>query len=353
MTDATPHRPWIQHAKKALWLGAVALVILWSLWLLYSKLRGEVATDPAARELLASGGFWVSLKIIAVTIGGSISDVPASGYALAALSALLAYIALAWYDRIALIHLGRQKEISWPFIASCSFVTYALGHNLGASVLSGGLVRLRAYGACGLSAAEVAMLVALCSFTFVYGTVLLMGLVFIYQPEIVQPLAELIPRLDLPAPLVRLIGAAMLGLCALYVLGSWRHFKPFHFRSVHIVYPRLPVVARQLIAAPLELMAAAGIIYFVLPEAGNPGFITVLGAFLLSFSAGLISQTPGGIGVMEAVFLAVLPSVAPSDVVAALLIWRLLYLLIPLAVSLPLVVAFERAQLRRAARSSS
>lgn len=353
MTDATPHRPWIQHAKKALWLGAVALVILWSLWLLYSKLRGEVATDPAARELLASGGFWVSLKIIAVTIGRSISDVPASGYALAALSALLAYIALAWYDRIALIHLGRQKEISWPFIASCSFVTYALGHNLGASVLSGGLVRLRAYGACGLSAAEVAMLVALCSFTFVYGTVLLMGLVFIYQPEIVQPLAELIPRLDLPAPLVRLIGAAMLGLCALYVLGSWRHFKPFHFRSVHIVYPRLPVVARQLIAAPLELMAAAGIIYFVLPEAGNPGFITVLGAFLLSFSAGLISQTPGGIGVMEAVFLAVLPSVAPSDVVAALLIWRLLYLLIPLAVSLPLVVAFERAQLRRAARSSS
>lgn len=353
MTDATPHRPWIQHAKKALWLGAVALVILWSLWLLYSKLRGEVATDPAARELLASGGFWVSLKIIAVTIGRSISDVPASGYALAALSALLAYIALAWYDRIALIHLGRQKEISWPFIASCSFVTYALGHNLGASVLSGGLVRLRAYGACGLSAAEVAMLVALCSFTFVYGTVLLMGLVFVYQPEIVQPLAELIPRLDLPAPLVRLIGAAMLGLCALYVLGSWRHFKPFHFRSVHIVYPRLPVVARQLIAAPLELMAAAGIIYFVLPEAGNPGFITVLGAFLLSFSAGLISQTPGGIGVMEAVFLAVLPSVAPSDVVAALLIWRLLYLLIPLAVSLPLVVAFERAQLRRAARSSS
>ena len=51
---------------------------------------------------------------------------------------------------------------------------------------------------------------------------------------------------------------------------------------------------------------------------------------------------------MEAVFLAVLPTVAPSDVIAALLIWRLMYLLIPLAVSLPLVVAFERAQLRRA-----
>lgn len=347
MTAPLLSRPWIQLAKKALWLAGVGLVIAWSLWLLYSKLRGEVAADPMAKELLATGGFWVSLKIIAESIGRSIGDVPGSGYALAGISALLAYVALAWYDRIALIHLNRHREISWPFIASCSFVTYALGHNLGASVLSGGLVRLRAYGACGLNAGEVAILVALCSFTFAYGTILLTGFVFVVQPEIVQPLAEMIPRLNLPAPLVQLIGAIMLGLCALYVLGSWRHFKPVHFRSVHIVYPRLPVVARQLMAAPLELMAAAGIIYFVLPEAGHPGFITVLGAFLLSFSAGLLSQTPGGIGVMEAVFIAVLPNVAATDVIAALLIWRLMYLLVPLAISLPLVVAFERAQLLR------
>jgi uncharacterized membrane protein YbhN (UPF0104 family) len=347
MTASSPQHPGLQVAKKILWLTLVFGVIAWSLWLLYSKLRGEVATDPIAREMLASGGFWVSLKIIAETIGRSIGDVSGTAYLLAAISALLAYIALAWYDRIALIHLERQNEISWPFIASCSFVTYALGHNIGASVLSGGLVRLRAYGSCGLGAAEVAILVALCSFTFTYGTVLLTGLVFVIQPEIVQPLSELIPRLDLPTVLVQAIGGAMLALCALYVLGAWRHFKPFHFRSVHIVYPRMPVVARQLIAAPLELIAAAGIIYFVLPEAGNPGFITVLGAFLLSFSAGLLSQTPGGIGVMEAVFLALLPSIAPSDVIAALLIWRLMYLLIPLALSLPLIVAFERLQLRR------
>lgn len=350
MTAPLPSLPWIQFAKKVLWLTGVGIVIAWSLWLLYAKLRGEVAADPVARELLASGGFWLSLKVIAESIGNSIGDVPGSGYALAALSALIAYIALAWYDRIALIHLNRQNDIAWPFIASCSFVTYALGHNLGASVLSGGLVRLRAYGTCGLNATEVAILVALCSFTFAYGTMLLTGFVFVVQPEIVQPLAELIPRLNLPTPLVQTIGTIMLGLCALYVLGSWRHFKPVHFRSVHIVYPRLPVVARQLMAAPMELMAAAGIIYFVLPEAGNPGFITVLGAFLLSFSAGLLSQTPGGIGVMEAVFIAVLPSVSPTDVIAALLIWRLMYLLIPLAISLPLVVAFERAQLRRSAK---
>ena len=347
MSAAPPSRLWTRTAKKSLWLGFVGAVLGWSLWLLYSKLRSEVAADPAYGDLLAGGGFWFSLKVIVESIGRSIGNVPVTGYTLAACSALMAYIALAWYDRIALIHLNRQNEISWPFIASCSFVTYALGHNIGASVLSGGLVRYRAYGACGLSAMEVAILVALCSFTFAYGTVLLTGIVFVIKPEIVLPLADLIPVLALPPPLVRTIGMAMIGLCALYVLGSWRHFKPLHFRSVHIVYPRLPVVTRQLLAAPLELIAAAGIIHFVLPEAGHPGFITVLGAFLLSFSAGLVSQTPGGIGVMEAVFLALLPTVPPSDVVAALLIWRLMYLLIPLAISLPIVVAFERAQLKR------
>ena len=338
---------WLPVAKKFFWLSVVFGVIVWSLWLLYLKLCDEVAGDPVARELLASGGFWVSLQVIAESIGRSIGNVSKSSYLLAAFSALLAYTALAWYDRIALIHLNRQNEISWPFVASCSFVTYALGHNIGASVLSGGLVRLRAYGACGLNAAEVAILVALCSFTFAYGTILLTGFVLLVEPEIVQPLAELIPSLDLPVALVEMIGAAMLGLCALYVIGSWRHFKPVHFRSVHIVNPRLPVVLRQLIAAPLELAAAAGIIYFVLPETGNPGFLVVLGAFMLSFSAGLLSQTPGGIGVMEAVFLALLPSIPPSDTVAALLIWRLMYLMIPLALSVPLIVAFERLQLRR------
>lgn len=343
--SSTPH--WLPIVKKTVWLSIVFGVIAWSLWLLHQKLCHEVSSDPLAREMLASGGFWVSLKVIAESIGRSIGKVPNSGYVLAALSALMAYVALAWYDRIALLHLNRQDEISWPFVASCSFVTYALGHNIGASVLSGGLVRLRAYGSCGLSAAEVAILVALCSFTFAYGTVLLTGFVLVLEPEIVQPLAGMIPRLDLPEAVVQAIGAAMLGLCALYVLGSWRHFKPLHFRSVHIVYPRLPVVFRQLIAAPLELVAAAGIIYFVLPEAGNPGFMVVLGAFLLSFSAGLLSQTPGGIGVMEAVFLALLPSIAPSDTIAALLIWRLMYLMIPLALSVPLIVAFERLQLCR------
>ena len=145
---------------------------------------------------------------------------------------------------------------------------------------------------------------------------------------------------------------ALLCACALYVLGSWLHFPPLKLWGFELVYPRMPIVARQYVAAPLELIGAAGIIYFALPEAGNPGFFIVLGAFLMSFSAGLLSQVPGGVGVMEAVFLAIMPTIPAPAVFAALLVWRLFYLIIPLVLSLPVVLGFERWRLAEVARAA-
>jgi len=128
------------------------------------------------------------------------------------------------------------------------------------------------------------------------------------------------------------------------VIGSWLHFQPLRIGSFELVYPRLPIVWRQLIIGPLELIGAAGILYFALPVEGNPGFIVVLGIFLASFSAALVSHAPGGLGVLEVVFLLALPDVNPADVIAALLVFRLFYLLIPLALSLVLILIFEHGQ---------
>jgi glycosyltransferase 2 family protein len=324
------------------------LAVVWSVRLLYVKLQAEVAADPAIRKLLDEGGLWADLKVIASVIGDKLVAIPPEAYGLAFLSTLFAYAALAWYDRIALIHLERQKGISWLYISVCSFVTYALAHNIGASVLSGGMVRLRAYTAKGLSAGEVAILVAMCSFTFAFGTLILTGCVLAWDPTIIEPLADHFPRLDVETWVVRAVGFAMLTFCLIYTIGAWLRFEPFKIGSLKVVYPRMKVVFLQYLAAPLELIGAAGIIYFALPEVGNPGFFVVLGAFLLSFSAGLLSQVPGGVGVMEAVFLAMMPSMPASSVVAALLVWRLLYLLLPLALSVPAVLLFEKAQLAKA-----
>lgn len=329
-------------------IGLVA--VIWSVDLLWDKLKTEAGTDAAIEALLEQGSLWDNIRIVATRIGQKIAVIPPDAFLHAAMATLVAYAALAWYDRIALIHLGKQKGISWIYIAVCSFVTYALSHNIGASVFSGGMVRYRAYTAKGLTAAEVAVLVALCSFTFAFGTILLMGLVLIYEPEILRPLATLSSWFAIGDGTARAIGFGLLAFVVLYTIGSWLKLKPFRIGRFEVIYPRLPIVARQYLAAPLELAGAAGIIYFALPAEGNPGFLIVLGAFLLSFSAGLLSQVPGGVGVMEAVFLAVMPGIPAPAVFAALLVWRMFYLIIPLVLSLPVVLLFERSQLKRSTR---
>ena len=201
-----------------------------------------------------------------------------------------------------------------------------------------------------MNAAEITVLIALCSFTFLFGTMLLLGLVLVGEPTIIAPLVDIFPVFHVILPIVRVVGLVMIGLCLLYTLGAWRNFRPMAIAGFTLVYPRLPVVFRQYLAAPLELMGAAGIVYFALPAEGNPGFFIILGAFLVSFSAGLLSQVPGGIGVMEAVFLAILPGMPAAAVFAALLVWRLFYLIIPLLLSLPMIIAFERRRLIDAIR---
>ncbi|HMO30648.1 lysylphosphatidylglycerol synthase domain-containing protein [Enterovirga sp.] len=317
----------MKNVKEFVWplIGFAAVIV--SGWLLYRELRGLSLAD-----------IWASLY-----------HIEPRHYALALASTLLAYAALAWYDRIALIHLG-VRHISWLFVSLTSFTTYALSHNIGASVFSGALVRYRAYTSKGLSAAQVAVLVALCSFTFGLGTVLLMGVVLTYEPDLLGRVADRVPATLANPTTARVFGLGCLAFVALYVAGSLLHFRPLVIRKFHLSYPRPNVMVRQLVAAPLELIGAAGIIYFALPEATNPGFMIVLGAFLASFSAALISHAPGGLGVLELIFVAMMPDVPKADVIAALLVFRLFYLLLPFAAAIVVVLLFERARLAAAWR---
>jgi uncharacterized membrane protein YbhN (UPF0104 family) len=299
-------------------IGLVAVGM--SLWLLHNEFRGEAV----------GAHVWANLRAISY-----------GHYALAAVATLVAYAALAWYDRIALMHLG-VKHISWLFITLCSFTTYALGHNIGASVFSGAMVRYRAYSSKGLSAAQIAVLVGICSLTFGLGTLLLSGLVLTITPQQLQRLSGFLPDYLTDAKAARLIGILCLGLVAAYAAGSVLRLKPLVIGGFRIEYPRPAITIRQFLAASMELLGAAGIIYFALPEAGNPGYFFVLGVFLASFSAALVSHAPGGLGVFELLFVHAMPDVNSVDVLTALVVFRLLYLIVPLLFALAVVVLFER-----------
>ncbi len=304
-------------ATRYIWPAVGLATVAFSGWLLYNEFRG-LSLDE---------------------LGDSLGAIAWHQWVLAALSSIVAYLALAGYDHIALMHLG--KKVPFAFITACSFTTYALAHNIGGSVLSGAVIRYRAYATQGLNGHQVGTLVALCSWTFALGVLILAAILLLLQPEVFEGFVDY-----LPVAATQATGVMLALLIAAYVVGSWVGFRPLTIGSFTLHYPRLPIVMRQMVIAPLELIGAAGIIYFALPEVGNPGFLVILGVFLVSFSAALISHAPGGLGVLEVVFLAGLPDVDPVAVLAALLVFRLFYLLIPLAISLVLVLLFERAQFR-------
>ena len=269
----------------------------------------------------------------------ALAAIPAHRWGLAVGCTVVAYAALAWYDRIALMHLG--VDLSWPFISAVSFTSYALSHNIGMSMFSGAMVRYRAYSTRGLTLPDVGIMTAFCSFTFGLGTVLLGGLICLTVPA---PLEALFAASE---GTVRLAGIGCLAAVALYFVGSVLHFRPLRWRNFRLEYPRPDIVLRQLVAGPVELIGASGIIWCALPAELNPGFPVVLGIFLASFTAALLSHAPGGLGVLELVFLAGMPQVPKADVLAALLVFRLLYLIVPLGLGIAAVIVFERSRLAR------
>jgi glycosyltransferase 2 family protein len=323
-TEITPlplrkAKAWTDYA----WSAVGIIAVLGAGYMLYKELAGISPRD----------------------ISRAFALIPRERWVLAILGTLVAYAALAWYDRIALLHLG--KPLNWLFISLTSFTTYALSHNIGASVFSGAAVRYRAYSTKGLTATDVGVLVVLTAFTFMLGTILLGGLVLVGEPQLVARL------LHVDRELARAVGFVMLGAVALYVFGSLFEFPALNLGSCKLSYPRPPIVLRQLIAAPLELLGAAAIIYFAMPAHGNPGYFVVLGVFLASFSVALISHAPGGLGVLEFIFIKAMPDVPKTEVIVALIVFRLLYLIVPLVLGLVVVRMFEKGRLAEALRARS
>lgn len=313
------------QVKKYLWPTVGLLAVAFSAWLLYHELRG-----------LSLDELWDSLAAI-----------PPLHWVLCVVSTLFAYAALAGYDRLALKHL-RRDNIGWLYLTITSFTTYALSHNIGASVFSGSVARYRAYAAKGVSATEVGILVAFCSFTFALGIMILGGITFLFDPDVVERFVDM-----LPVGTSAVSGILLLLVVALYLGGSLLRLKPLKIGKVVIAYPRPSIALQQMIIGPMEIVGAAAIIYFALPEAGNPGFLSVLGIFVISFSLALLSHAPGGLGVLELAFITGLDEMPQADVLAALLVFRLFYLIIPLIFAIFVVLFFERSQLHTSNHTTS
>lgn len=252
----------------------------------------------------------------------------------AALAATAAgYTALIGYDWSAMRYLG--KTVPLRTIAVGGFLGYSFGNTIGVSVVSGGAVRYRIYSAIGLNAFEVASISAFVSIAFGLGiTVIGLG-------ALAQHPAALQSVIPVDPVHIQIWSAA--GAVAMLVVLTWLSVTglTLHIKGVEISAPRPGLLYGQLGFTFIDTIMAALTLYVLLPE-GSPGFITILAVFSAATMAGVISHVPGGIGVFETIMIAAMPKDVPLDqVAAALLLFRIIYYLVPFALALAFVAINE------------
>lgn len=259
---------------------------------------------------------------------------------LCALAVIVAnYAVLTGYDALAVRYLGRP--LSYRRTALISFLSFSFSLNLGNALISGGSVRFRQYTAEGFSAPEITRLILFCLLGSWLGFLTLSGTLLLWRP--MAP--EFAERWE---GLMRPLGAVLLSIVALCAIACFVRRKPLRVFSWELMVPRGWLILRVLAVSVVEWMLSATALYFLLPSDPQLTWLTVLEIFLLAQIVGVISQVPGGLGVFEAAVLLLLPAGVPADDVAGgLVLFRLLFFIMPLAVGAAAMAAQEVHRYRR------
>src|SRR6266700_2600016 len=247
--------------------------------------------------------------------------------AFAALFVAFGYFTLTFSDLFALRTIGRS-DIPYRVAALGGFTSYAIGHNVGASVVTGGAVRYRIYSAWGLDAIAVAKVCFIAGLTFWLGNATVLGLGIAYAPQAATAIDQL------PAWFNR--GAAILTLAVLtvYVGWVWRRPRTIGRQGWQVTLPGGPLTLLQIGIGIVDLGFCALAMYVLVPDEPNIGFVTLAVIFVSATLLGFASHAPGGIGVFDAAMLVALWQFDKEDVLAGLLLFRLLYYIVPFALSL-------------------
>src|SRR5665213_2602841 len=244
------------------------------------------------------------------------------------------YFTLTFYDWFALRTIGRT-EIPYRVAALTGFTSYSIGHNVGATVFSGGAVRYRIYSAYGLDAVEVAKICFIAGLTFWLGNVTVLGLSILHSPEAASPIDRL------PAWINRDIGIAMLAVLISYVAWVWSAPRVIGQRGWQVRLPDGPSTLVQIVIGIFDLGCCAIAMYLLLPSEPNIGFVSIVVVFVSATLLGFASHAPGGLGVFDATMLVALWQYDKEDVLAGLLLFRLLYYFSPFIVALAILGARE------------
>lgn len=247
---------------------------------------------------------------------------------------VLAYVTLTFYDLFALQTIG-ARHIPYRIAALASFASYAIGHNIGATAFSGGAIRYRIYSSQGLSVVDVAKICFVTGLTFWLGNLTVLGFGMAYVPQAASAIDQL------PAWCNRAVGIAALGVVAGYIAWVYREPRLVGRRDWTLTLPAGPSTLLQVAIGVVDLACCSMAMYLLMPGDPPVGFMTFAVVFVSATLLGFASHAPGSLGVFDAAMLVAFMHFAKEDLVAGLLLFRLLYFIVPFALALTVMAIRE------------
>lgn len=301
------------------------------------------------RQILQKLGVLLSVTIIAVAcyilfhmlrdidvddLWETLQATEAKSVFLAALFVAAGYFTLTFYDLFAVRAIGRT-DVPYRTTALAAFTSYSIGHNVGASVFTGGAVRYRIYSAWGLNAIDVAKICFLAGLTFWLGNAAVLGLGIAYHPEAAASIDKLPVWLNRVFAIVILLG--LVG----YVIWVWMKPRNVGRGPWSVVLPGGPLTLLQIGIGIVDLGFCALAMYTLVPSEPYVDFITVAVIFVSATLLGFASHSPGGLGVFDAAMLVGLWQMDREELLAGMLLFRMLYYIVPFVTSVMLLTFRE------------
>jgi uncharacterized membrane protein YbhN (UPF0104 family) len=252
---------------------------------------------------------------------------PTSDVVLAGLFVAAGYFTLTFYDLFALRTIEKH-HVPYRIAALAGFTSYAVGHNVGFTALSGGAVRYRIYSLWGLTVIDIAKICFVAGLTFWLGNATVLGLGLLYDPTAASRLDQLPPWLN------RSLAVVVLAVLTSYVIWVWQKPRVIGRSNWKVTLPGGPLTLLQIVIGIVDLSCCALAMYVLLPDEPHIAFVSLAVIFVSATLLGFASATPGGLGVFDAAMFVALWQFDKEELLAGLLLFRMLYYLVPLALAL-------------------
>lgn len=298
---------------------------------------------PLAALLAWKPPAWMSLALAIALIGGawwiiylelrehSLADlwaaflsVPTGIVIMASIWVVLSFLSLVLDEWLSLKVMGVQQPFKRMMVPA--FTTYALANALSFSFATAPAVRTRLYR-------DMLKPVQIGTLSAVTGTSVFVGASFTTGFGMLFAAAEIAARTIGDPLLWRLIGAALLIPALVWVVLCFGKRHSATFLGITLTVP-LPVSGMaQLFVAVSGWMTAAAVLWALLPNHGGWSFPAFSAVFVAACYLGAASGAPAGVGVFDAAILAFSSAAHQApETAAAIIVYRLIYTLVPLAI---------------------